>query len=113
MLYSELIVWMIALFLNIYAIIYQPQIYQKTYILKIFHHILTQIWPFWLIIVISAIGTFTSVIFGDELLNTISHKERHIYNKHSKKYKLVIMVFLFAFSILLYKKLLTELGINI
>ena len=113
MLYSELTVWFIAISLNIWVYLFHPQIYQKTSLLKIFHQILTQPIPFWIIIFISAIGTFASVVFGDELLDKIAHKDRQIYNKHKNKYFLVITFFLFFFALFLYKRLLASLGIEI
>jgi len=93
MLYSEIIVWIIAISINIYAFFLLPQIYQKTLLLRIFHFILEKPIPFWVIIFISAIGTFLSVYFGDELIDVVSHNERGKHQKHKLKYRLSIFIF--------------------
>ncbi len=114
MLYSEILVWLIAISLNIYTFFNFSQTYSKTKILILFKHILQNPFPFWIIIILSALGTFISIQFGDELLDNISHKDKKkIYQKHIYKYKLIVMFFLFASIIILYDFLLKKLGINL
>jgi len=113
MFYGEMIVWVIAITLNIVTFFTRPGSYTETGLLQLFHHILEQPWPFWLIILISGIGTFISIQFGDELLDKVKHHEREKYHKHKNKYRLVFMVFLFLIAIVLYNFLLKELGVNI
>ena len=113
MLFSEIIVWVIAISLNLYAFFIKPEVYSKTKLLTLFKHILENQWPFWSIILISLIGTFVSIRFGDELLDKMKHHERNLYLKHQHNYKLIIMIFLFTVSFILYNYLLKNLGINI
>ncbi len=113
MLFSEIFVWILAISLNFYAFFIKPNIYSKTKLLILFKHILENPWPFWSIILISLIGTFVSIRFGDELLDKIKHHERNLYLKHQHNYKLIIMIFLFTIAIILYNYLLKNLGINI
>lgn len=113
MFFLEMIVWLIAIALNIYAIIFDPVIYEKTKILLLFKHILTDPLPFWSIIIVSAIGTFVSIQFGDELLDKKYHKERKFYKKHKHKNKLIIMIFIFVISFVLYDFLLKQLGVDL
>jgi len=113
MLYSEILVWIIAISINLYAFFFLPQVYQKTFLLKIFHFILEKPIPFWIIIFISAIGTFLSVYFGDELIDVVNHKEREKHQKHKLKYRFFIFVFLILITIILYKFILDKLDINL
>lgn len=80
MIYSEIVVWVIAILLNLFVLSLYPIIYEKTFLLKIFKIILTNPFPYWLIIILSGLGAFLSIYFGDELLDVIMHKERNIKN---------------------------------
>jgi len=113
MLFSEILVWVVAIGLNIYALNFRPEIYQSSTILKIFHQVLTQPIPYWIIIIISAIGTFISIHFGDELLDKRHHHEREFYHKHKSKYKLVLMIFLFILALIVYHMVVKQLGIKL
>ncbi len=113
MLFSEIIVWTIAISLNLYVFFYHPEIYTKTQLLYFFKHILEQPFPFWLIIILSAIGTFVSIKFGDELLDKVSHSERKLYHQHKNKFRWLIMIFLIVFTLILYDFVLKKLGITL
>jgi hypothetical protein len=110
---SELFVWTVAISLNLYAFLFQPEIYSKTKLLSFFKHILEQPIPFWSIIILSATGTFLSIKFGDELLDKAHHHERKKYHKHKNKFRLIFMFFLFLITFILYDFLLKKLGINL
>jgi hypothetical protein len=62
---------------------------------------------------VSGIGTFMSVQFGDELMDKVRHKDRKLYNKHKHKHKFWGMIFLIILAILLYDFLLKQLGIEL
>jgi hypothetical protein len=113
MIYSEMFVWIIAFSINFYSIISNPNIYEKTAILKLFKHILLHPNPFWAIIIISAIGTFISIYFGDEMIDVVKHEHRKKYKKHKNKYRLILILFVIVITVLLYHHLLKKLGINI
>lgn len=115
MLYSEILVWMIAFSLNLFAFITAPSIYDKTIFLSLFKKIIIQPFPFWGIIILSGIGTFFSVYFGDELLD-ISFKKlkiRRKYGKHKNKYRLIMLISIITLVVVLYWLLLRELNVNI
>ena len=114
MLYAEILVWLVAFLINLYTFSQQPYIYNHTLVLKLFKHIFTQP-QFWPIIILSAIGTFFSVYFGDEILDIVSEQEhqRKKYHRHFIKYRLTIFIFLFTFIIVLYYFLLDKLDISI
>ncbi len=113
MVYSEIIVWAIAIFLNVYAFFIQPEVYEKTKILLLFRYILEQPFPFWSIIIISGIGTFMSIRFGDELIDKAKYRQRRLYNKQKYRFKFFGMVFVFLLSVILYDFLLKQLGVQI
>ncbi|MCF7798292.1 hypothetical protein K9M74_00140 [Candidatus Woesearchaeota archaeon] len=113
MIYSEMVVWVIALILNVIVFFTNPGVYEKTFILSLFHHILSQPFPFWGIILLSGAGTFLSVYFADELLDVSTHKNREKYHRHVNKYQIILMLFLIVLIIIFYNFLLTKMGITI
>lgn len=115
MIYSEIMVWIIAFFVNIFAYFLNPQIYDKTILLKLFKYIISHPYPYWIIIILSAFGTFLSVYFGDEILDILSLKKRKrkAYEKHINKYKLIVFLFIIAFIIMVYYFLLNHLNLKI
>ena len=113
MIYSEMIVWCIAISLNIYYVFNSPQTYQNTTLLQIFHKILTHPFPYWAVIILAAMGTFLSIYFGDELLDVVKHHERIKKQKHHMKWKLIAVAFVAIGTIVIYDILLNSLDINI
>jgi hypothetical protein len=113
MIYSEIVIWGIAFLINIYSLKFNPLIYEKIEILRFFKQILLHPFPFWAIIIISAIGTFMSVYFGDEMVDVVKHKERKKYKKHKNKYLLILILFMIVVIILLYVYLLKKLKLGI
>ena len=114
MIYSEIAVWVIAFLINLFSFLFNPAVYDKTLLLMLFKHILIRPFPFWLIIVLSGIGTFLSVYFGDEILDLAGKKgEREKHAKHKMKHRFIILAFIITLIIILYHFLLTKLKLNI
>ena len=113
MVYTEIAVWVLAGLVNAYALLTNPSLYDDTVLLNLFHHILSQPWPFWLIIVLSGIGTFLSVIFADELVDVTEERHRHLHRKHRLKLKMIVMIVILVFIFILYDFLLKWMGVNI
>ncbi len=109
MIYSEMIVWALALITTLGFLLVKPSIYQNTIILNLFHHILTTPVPYWLIIILSAAGTFLSIHIGDELYDSIKSKRL----KYANKYYMIVAVFIILFIIVLYDFMLKKLGLHI
>ncbi len=111
MIFSEMFVWAFSISLNIAVFLLNPQAYQKTIILRLFHHIFTQPWPFWSVIVLSAIGTFFSIYLADEIYDvTLKRKQ---YQKVRLAYFVFMFVFLILIILVLYDFLLKQLGVQI
>jgi len=113
MLFSEIAVWVVTILLNFYAFFFRPEVYTKTDLLIFFKHILEQPFPFWAIIVVSCIGTFMSIQFGDELIDKAKHSERDLYKKQKHHYRLWTMIFIAILSVILYDFLLKQLGVEL
>ena len=112
MIYSEIIVTFVGFFITAYFLFFNSSVFDKDSLLKIYKEILIHPNPFWLIIIISTIGTFLSIYFGDELIDVARHDERKKFKKHKKKYLFVLSLFFLVFTILLYKQLLQALNIS-
>ncbi len=112
MVFLESLVWVVAAALNFYFFFFYPEVYTKTKLLDFFYYILANPFPFWIIIIISAIGTFVSIQFGDELMDKVQHKERVMHQKHKLKYRLLISVGLFVLTFIAYNFALKQMGIS-
>ena len=113
MVVSESLVWIVAIILNVYTLSTNPDIYLRTELLKLFHHILVNPWPLWSIIVLSFAGTFLSILIGDELLDVFRHKDRRLHIRHDLKLKLLGMIFVLIFTFALYDYILSLNGIKL
>ena len=109
---SEIVVWVIAIGINVGALLLTPHYYQTTYLTRLLHEILTQPYPYWGIVILSGVGTFLSVQIGDELLDVIHHHDRKFFHSHAFKHELVMIAF-FLFAIFSYYQLMASLGLEI
>ena len=110
---TEIIVWVIAITLNIVCLNITPQSYEDSFLTSLLYKILTNPWPYWSIIFISAAGTFLSIRFGDEMIDAVSHRDRDYYHKHGFKHKVIVMIGLFILTLFAYYHLLKTLGVDI
>ena len=113
MIYTQIFSFILAFFITIFAINYNIAIFQKTLILNLYHQILFQPFPFWIIIILSLAGTFFSIYFGDELIDVSTHKEREKYHKHVNRHKIIASLSIFLLTVVVYKFLLNRVGIDI
>jgi len=113
MMYTQLLVFVLAFFINLYTFFNLPVLYTKTILLKFFYQILANPYPFWGIIILSLIGTIFSIYFGDELVDVSTHAERKKYHRHLNVYQIIIFLFIIGITIVLYNILLHKLGVSI
>lgn len=111
MIVSEIAVWASAIVLNIVSIGYFPEFYDTTILTRLLQQILENPYPYWAIILLSGVGTFLSIRFGDELMDVIHHRDRVIFHSHHFKHELIIMAF-FLLVIFGYYELIASLGID-
>jgi hypothetical protein len=111
MLFSEIAVWIIAITVNIVAVLYFAEYYETTTLTVLLREILTTPYPYWSVIMLSGAGTFLSIRFGDELMDVASHRDRSFFHRHGFKHDIVLIVFflLFLFG---YYELIASLGIE-
>lgn len=113
MIHSEMLVWTIAISLNIYTLGHNPAAYDKSFLTSLLRQILTNPWPYWSIILLSLTGTFLSIHFGDEMLDIFRHRDRIKYHRHGFIYKIIGIISLFALIFLAYYHLLESLNIRL
>lgn len=113
MLYSEIMVWIIALSGNIFFLLVNPDIYQKNELTNILYFILTNPWPGFFLIFLCLLGTFITIVLGDELLDIKYHKEKKFFKEHSKKIVFVISAALFLMIFIGYMYIEKEMGFSI
>jgi len=106
MVITEIIVWVIAIGITSFAVLYKPEIFIQSALTKVFYAILSQPWPSWIIIILCGIGTFLSIHFADEVYDVASKKTKII----GYKYKWFITALLYLVIIFMYKELLARLG---
>lgn len=113
MLITQLVVWVVAIAINIAALWFDPMVYQNSELTKLLSTILTTPWPYWSILLISAAGTGLSIWFGDEMMDVTTHADREKHHKHGFKYKTILVLGLGILTILAYYHLLSNLGVEV
>lgn len=109
----EVFVWILAVFISFISFVFTPEHFQTTVITKVFYQILCNPFPYWIIIFLCCIGTFTSIYFGDEMIDVIGHHERLKHHTHGFKYKVIVLLTVASMSVLAYYKLITQLVISL
>ncbi len=110
---TQAVLWFVAVGINIYFINISPESYDLTFITKLLKHILTEPYPYWSILIISAIGTFLSIFFGDEMMDVANHKDREKNHRHGAKYRSVIVLGLGVLTVVAYYYLLSSLNVTL
>lgn len=113
MLNTQIVVWLVAIGINIAALNFSPESYAATALTRLLKTVLTTPWPYWSILAISAAGTGLSIWFGDEMMNVTSHKEREKHHRHGFKHKTIIIIGFAVLTILAYYQILSDLGLKI
>jgi hypothetical protein len=111
MVVSEIAVWGVALGLNSVVLLYAPSYYKTTILTEILHKIFMNPFPYWGVIVLSGLGTFLSIRFGDELMDVIHHRDRLYFHSHHFKHELILFTF-FLMVLYGYYKLIASVGID-
>ena len=109
--YTQVVLWFLAIAINVFYLATSPDSYDLTFITKLLKHILYEPYPYWSILIISALGTFLSIFFGDEMMDVASHKERESSHRHGVKYRTLIVLGLGALTVVAYYYLLNSLNV--
>jgi hypothetical protein len=113
MVVTQLLTWVLAIVLNLWAFYQAHEIYAKSPVTEILLTIISTPYPYWGILLISALGTFLSIFFGDEMMDVASHDQRAKHHQHGFKYRIVLVVGLGLLTVVAYYQLLSQLHINI
>lgn len=111
MVVSELAVWAIAIGVNVAVLTLAPRFYETTVLTRVMQQILLTPWPYWGVIVLSGVGTFLSIRFGDELMDVLHHHDRAFFHAHHFKYELILIAF-FVAVLIGYYQLISSLGLE-
>jgi hypothetical protein len=111
MILSEIVVWAIAILINIVSLMFFNEIYETTVITQAMKAILVNPIPYWSVILLSGIGTFLSIRFGDELMDVLHHKDRLFYLRHHFKHEIILFIF-FILVLFGYYEIISTLGIT-
>ncbi len=110
---SEILVWVIAISVNIYALTYESEIYDKEFLTTLLKHTILTPYPYWGIIILSAFGSFLSVYFSDEIFDVIKNHAQKNHAKHHFKLKTISLIVLAIVIFIAYYFLLESLGIDL
>ncbi|MEW8418879.1 MAG: hypothetical protein AB2669_05820 [Candidatus Thiodiazotropha endolucinida] len=110
---TEIIVWGLALLINVICLSISSSSYETTFLTSLLHQIMTTPWPYWSVIALCGVGTFMSIRFGDEMMDVISHKDRQTHHTHGFKHRLIAMAALITLIVIAYYYLINSLGIEI
>ncbi len=111
MVVSEVAVWVIALGLNAITLLFTPSYYTTTILTELLYKIFVTPFPYWGVILLSGLGTFLSIRFGDELMDVIHHRDRDYFHSHHFKHELILFVF-FLMVLYGYYELIASVGIE-
>lgn len=109
---SEVVVWGAAIAIAAWGIFIQPDVFERTGLTSLFAQILTNPWPYGLIVAVSGAGTFLSIKFGDELMDVMHHHEREYHHRHHAVFHLLVLGGLVALVFAAYVHLLAGLGVQ-
>ena len=106
-------VWVLALSIIFTILLFAPYYFETTLITRVLYKIVCNPNPYWLIIALSCVGTFTSIYFGDEMMDVVGHHERVQHHKYGFKYKAVVLIGITLLVMSIYYQLISELGIQV
>jgi hypothetical protein len=112
MVYSELMVWLLALSINVYTFFFHESYYDKTVITHVFYKILSNPWPYWGLIALCAVGTFLSVWFGDQVMDHVRRKSKSKGHLKARLVKAGMIILLYGTILVIYYNLIKTLGID-
>ncbi len=110
---SQAVLWFVAIGINITMLMVSSNTYELTFLTRLLKRILTEPIPYWSILIVSALGTFLSIYFGDEMMDVTTHKNRQKYHQHGFKYRTILVIGFGIVTVLAYYHLLNSLNIKL
>lgn len=109
--HTQALLWFVAIGINVLMLIFSPGAYDLTFLTGLLKQILTEPYPYWSILIISALGTFLSVFFGDEMMDVTTHRQREKHHRHGLNYRIILVIGLGLITVFAYYHLLNSLNI--
>ncbi len=110
---TQVVLWFVAIGINVFMLQYSPESYDLSFLTSLLKKILLEPYPYWSILIISALGTFLSIFFGDEMMDVTLHKDRVNHQRHKINYRIILVVGLAVLTVMAYYHLLSGLDIVI
>jgi hypothetical protein len=112
MVITEVMVWVIAIVSNLLTLQYSATSYEVTYLTRLLHQIISQPWPYWMVIVLSGIGTFLSIQLGDDVMDAFKQRQFSLLFKQAGG-TFVFKLTAFLATLFVYFELLHRLGLSL
>lgn len=113
MLYSEIIVWVLAIIIILYNLSFNSDVFESFEVLSIFKEIVTTPWPLWGIVIVSGIGTFLSIYIADQIYSMVQAKRHHKHIQKMQLRRLFVEVIMFITVLGIYFMMLSLTHISI
>jgi hypothetical protein len=113
---TQVVAIVVALVGAILFLIFDPFAFAANVVIELFRTILTTPWPYWILIVLSIAGSIVSILFGDEVYDSVAdHAKKHHprVHRHLGKIKWILTIALYAATVVIYLILLKRLGLDI
>ncbi len=110
---TQLVLWFVAIGINVYMLKYSVASYDLSFLTSLLKKILLEPYPYWSILLISALGAFLSIFFGDEMMDVTMHENREKHNTYKINYRVILVVGLAALTVVAYYHLLNGLNISL
>lgn len=110
---TQAVVWFLAVAINLYMLSEHKDTYELSLITQVLQRILVEPWPYWSILLVSALGTFLSIYFGDEMMDVTQHHHRTKHHTNGFKYRIIVVAGLGLLTVAAYYELLSSLNIDI
>lgn len=94
MLNTQIVVWIFGALVVFTFLLFSPESFNKTSLLGLFHKIVITPWPLWLILILSGVGTYVSIVFDDSIVDSATAKNKNkSFRKNSKRLYYTIAIF--------------------
>jgi len=107
----QTLVWGLGLIIAGLGLLFFPNAYEATTILKLFRYVLQNPIPYWGLFALCAAGTFLSVFLVEEFVDEVKDKLKHRHRKHLSAIYMFICLLAVIGIIIAYWAIIGELGL--
>ena len=110
MVWSEAVVTIVAIAIDIAALLWRPEAYATTLLTRLLHRILVQPYPYWIILILAGVGTYVSLFFGDAMVDALHQKHGKKYGRHWYAIGLMVVLYVAVFAV--YTLIVKQMGLR-